>query len=110
MPEHRARKHHQDRVAETLREEIGAMIEGELSGPRIASCFTSCPAAWFAFATSDSSPTADGVLRSNVVACCSARQHASIRPSQPACAVQPVPPSCWSSNGSRVLNFTSSQT
>ena len=31
MPEHRARKHHQDRVAETLREEIGAMIEGELS-------------------------------------------------------------------------------
>ena len=30
MPEHRARKHHQDRVAETLRTEIGAMIEGEL--------------------------------------------------------------------------------
>ena len=30
MPEHRGRKHHQDRVAETLREEIGAMIEGEL--------------------------------------------------------------------------------
>ena len=35
MPEHRGRKHHQDRVAETLREEIGAMIEGELSDPRI---------------------------------------------------------------------------
>jgi ribosome-binding factor A len=41
MPEHRARKHHQDRVAETLREEIGAMIEGELSNPRIASCYVS---------------------------------------------------------------------
>jgi ribosome-binding factor A len=36
MPEHRGRKHHQDRVAEALREEIGAMIEGELSDPRIA--------------------------------------------------------------------------
>ncbi len=41
MPEHRGRKHHQDRVAETLREEIGAMIEGELSDPRIASCHVS---------------------------------------------------------------------
>ena len=41
MPEHRARKHHQDRVAETLREEIGAMIEGELSDPRIAFCHVS---------------------------------------------------------------------
>ena len=39
MPEHRARKHHQDRVAETLREEIGAMIEGELVDPRIAFCY-----------------------------------------------------------------------
>src|SRR5579871_1860707 len=39
MPEHRARKHHQDRVAETLREEIGAMLEGELSDPRIAFCY-----------------------------------------------------------------------
>ena len=37
----RARKHHQDRVAETLREEIGAMIEGELSDPRIAFCYVS---------------------------------------------------------------------
>jgi ribosome-binding factor A len=36
MPEQRARKYHQDRVAETLREEIGAMIEGELSDPRIS--------------------------------------------------------------------------
>jgi ribosome-binding factor A len=41
MPEHRARKHHQDRVAETLRDEIGAMIEGELSDPRIELCHVS---------------------------------------------------------------------
>jgi ribosome-binding factor A len=41
MPEHRARKHHQDRVTETLREEIGSMIEGELSDPRIAFCYVS---------------------------------------------------------------------
>jgi ribosome-binding factor A len=39
MPEKRGRKHHQDRVAEALREEIGAMIEGELSDPRIGSCY-----------------------------------------------------------------------
>ncbi len=41
MPEHRGRKHHQDRVAETLRVEIGAMIEGELVDPRIAFCYVS---------------------------------------------------------------------
>jgi len=41
MPEHRARKHHQDRVAEALRLEIGAMIEGELSDPRIDFCHVS---------------------------------------------------------------------
>jgi ribosome-binding factor A len=41
MPEHRARKHHQDRVAETLREEIGAMVEGELADPRIDFCYVS---------------------------------------------------------------------
>ncbi len=41
MPERRARKHHQDRVAEALREEIGAMIEGELSDPRIDFCHVS---------------------------------------------------------------------
>jgi ribosome-binding factor A len=39
MPEHRARKHHQDRVAETLRLEISTMIEGELSDPRIDFCY-----------------------------------------------------------------------
>lgn len=36
MPEQRARKYHQDRVSETLRDEIGAMLEGELSDPRIS--------------------------------------------------------------------------
>ena len=41
MPEHRWRKHHQDRVAETLRLEIGIMIDGELSDPRIANCYVS---------------------------------------------------------------------
>ena len=35
MPEQRARKYHQDRVAETLRDEIGTMLQGELSDPRI---------------------------------------------------------------------------
>ena len=39
MPENRARKHHQDRVAETLRLEIGTMIEGELVDPRIHFCY-----------------------------------------------------------------------
>ncbi len=37
MPEHRAREHHRNRVQETLREEIGVIIDGELSDPRIAS-------------------------------------------------------------------------
>jgi len=41
MPEHRGRKHHQDRVAEALRLEIGTMIEGELSDPRIDLCYVS---------------------------------------------------------------------
>ncbi len=41
MPEQRARKHHQDRVAETLRVEIGVLIEGELSDPRIDFCYVS---------------------------------------------------------------------
>ena len=37
MPEQRGRDHHRNRVAETLREEIAVIIEGELSDPRIAS-------------------------------------------------------------------------
>lgn len=41
MPEQRGRRHHQERVAETLREEIGAMIEGELSDPRISFAYVS---------------------------------------------------------------------
>jgi ribosome-binding factor A len=41
MAENRARKHHQDRVAETLRLEISVMIEGELSDPRIGFCHVS---------------------------------------------------------------------
>src|ERR1700759_5590881 len=36
MPEQRARTHHRNRVANAFSEEIGAMLEGELSDPRIA--------------------------------------------------------------------------
>lgn len=36
MPEQRARTHHRNRIANTFAEEIGAMLEGELSDPRIA--------------------------------------------------------------------------
>jgi len=36
MPEHRARTYHRNRVASTFSDEIGAMLEGELSDPRIA--------------------------------------------------------------------------
>jgi ribosome-binding factor A len=36
MAEQRARAHHRSRVANTFAEEIGAMLEGELSDPRIA--------------------------------------------------------------------------
>ena len=41
MPEPRARQYHRDRVAEALREEISAIIEGELSDPRISFCHIS---------------------------------------------------------------------
>jgi ribosome-binding factor A len=41
MPEQRGRKYHQERVAEALRDEIGAMIEGELSDPRISFAYIS---------------------------------------------------------------------
>jgi ribosome-binding factor A len=41
MQEARGRKYHQDRVAESLREEISAMIEGELSDPRISFAYVS---------------------------------------------------------------------
>jgi len=36
MPEQRARTHHRNRVANTFSQEIGAMLEGELSDPRIS--------------------------------------------------------------------------
>jgi len=36
MPEPRARTYHRNRIASTFSEEIGAMLEGELSDPRIA--------------------------------------------------------------------------
>ena len=36
MPEQRARQYHRNRVASTFQEEITAMLEGELSDPRIA--------------------------------------------------------------------------
>lgn len=39
MPEFRARQHHRDRVAETLRDEISSMMAGELADPRIGSAF-----------------------------------------------------------------------
>ena len=38
MPEYRARTYHRGRVASTFSEEITAMLEGELSDPRIAPC------------------------------------------------------------------------
>ena len=41
MPENRARKHHQERLGEALREEITTIIEGELSDPRVASAAVS---------------------------------------------------------------------
>jgi ribosome-binding factor A len=38
MPEQRSRQYHRERVGETLKEEIGVIIEGELGDPRIALC------------------------------------------------------------------------
>jgi ribosome-binding factor A len=39
MAEPRSRVYHRSRVAETLREEIGTMLEGQLSDPRIGICY-----------------------------------------------------------------------
>src|ERR1035441_2811479 len=39
MPEQRARTYHRNRVASVFSEEIGAMLEGELSDPRIAESY-----------------------------------------------------------------------
>jgi ribosome-binding factor A len=38
MPEQRAKSYHRGRVASTFSEEITAMLEGELTDPRIAPC------------------------------------------------------------------------
>ncbi|HWF06392.1 MAG TPA: 30S ribosome-binding factor RbfA [Candidatus Angelobacter sp.] len=38
MPEQRGRQYHRERVGESLKEEIGVMIEGELGDPRIGLC------------------------------------------------------------------------
>jgi ribosome-binding factor A len=38
MPEQRGKQHHLERVSEALKEEIGAIIEGELGDPRIGLC------------------------------------------------------------------------
>jgi len=39
--EHRGRAYHRNRVAQTFTDEIGAMLEGELSDPRLAPCYVS---------------------------------------------------------------------
>jgi ribosome-binding factor A len=39
MPENRNAEHHRERLIDALREEIGALIEGELSDPRIGLCY-----------------------------------------------------------------------
>jgi hypothetical protein len=72
-------------------------------------CFTSCPAAWFASATSGCSPTADDVLRSNAAALYSAWRSAPTRRSHTACDAQPAPASCWSSSGSPTASCISGQ-
>lgn len=35
MPEHRGREYHRERLSQAIREEVGALIEGELADPRI---------------------------------------------------------------------------
>ncbi|HZY63652.1 MAG TPA: 30S ribosome-binding factor RbfA [Edaphobacter sp.] len=39
MPEQRAKTYHRNRVANAFTDEIGAMLEGELSDPRIATSY-----------------------------------------------------------------------
>jgi len=38
MPEQRGKQHHLERVSEALKDEIGAIVEGELGDPRIGLC------------------------------------------------------------------------
>ncbi len=35
MPEHRGQQHHRERMADAIRDEIGAIVQGELGDPRI---------------------------------------------------------------------------
>src|ERR1039457_7540394 len=73
--------------------------------------FMCCPKASSASATSASSPTEEGKPPSHVAASCLARRPAQRAPKQRICRVAPpVQQPCWSSNGSPVLNFTSSLT
>jgi hypothetical protein len=66
---------------------------------------------WSASDTSASSPTEEGKPPSHAAASCSALLRPQIAPKQPTCCAVPhAPAPCWSSNGSRVLNFTSGQT
>ena len=39
MPVNRSAEHHRERLVEALREEIDAIIEGELTDPRIGLCY-----------------------------------------------------------------------
>jgi ribosome-binding factor A len=39
MPENRSAEHHRERLIDALKEEIGAIIEGELSDPRVGLCY-----------------------------------------------------------------------
>src|SRR3954469_17929094 len=39
MPERRGASHHRDRVVEALKDEIGAILEGELADKRIGLCY-----------------------------------------------------------------------
>jgi ribosome-binding factor A len=39
MPERRGASHHRDRVTEALKDEVGAILEGELADKRIGLCY-----------------------------------------------------------------------
>jgi ribosome-binding factor A len=39
MPEQRGKQHHRERISEALKEEIGAILGGELGDPRLGLCY-----------------------------------------------------------------------
>ncbi len=39
MTEQRGKTHHRERIGEALKEEIGALLEGELGDPRVGLCY-----------------------------------------------------------------------